>query len=64
MECEHGERVLQHLIQLRGRADAMLHQVQVVVRVNRRKLTPQQEGVAVADENGFDGGEFFDGRHE
>ena len=43
--------------------DAMLHQVQVVIRVDRRELSAQDEGIAMAHEDRFDFGEIVDGFH-
>ena len=39
-------------------------EVQVVVRVNRRELPAQHQGVALADENALDPGELFDRLHQ
>lgn len=63
MEGQHRKRVLQHLIQLAGVAEILLHEVEVVIRIDRGELAAQQQGVPVADENGLDPGEFFDGLH-
>jgi hypothetical protein len=42
-------------------AQAVLHQVQVVVGVDRREAGAQQQRVAVADVDRLDRGEFVDG---
>jgi len=41
--------------------DGMLHEVEVVVGVNRRELAAHQQGIAMTDKDGFDGGEIFRG---
>jgi hypothetical protein len=64
VERLHRQRVLEHLVEVGRRADAVLHQVQVIIRVDRRELAAHQQRVAVADEDGFDGGEIFGGLHE
>lgn len=61
---EHGQRVLEHEVELGRVADAMLHKVEIVVRVDGGEFSAQDERVALADEYGFDGGEVFDGVHE
>jgi hypothetical protein len=55
--------VLEHPVEFARRADAVLHEVQVVVGVNRRELPAQQQRVAMPDEDRLDGGEFFCGFH-
>ena len=45
VEGEHGERVLEHLVELGRRADAVLHQVQVVVGVDRRELAAEHRAL-------------------
>ena len=54
------EEILQHLVQLLRMPDAVLHQVQVIVRVDRRELRPQHEGIPVPDEDRFDLDVFLD----
>ena len=44
-------------------ADAVLHQVEIVIRVDRRELAAQDQRIAVANEDGFDLCEFFGNLH-
>ena len=54
-------QVLEHRVELRRVAQLLLHQVQVVVGEDRPEVGAQQQDVAVADEDGFDAGEFLGG---
>ncbi len=63
VEGQHGEGVLEHLVEFARVAEAMFHQVEVVIGVDRGELSADHEGVAMADEDGFDSGEFFGGFH-
>lgn len=59
MEGEDGEGVLEHLVELRGIAELVLHEVEIVIRVNAGELTADEQAVPVPDEGGLDFCEVF-----
>ena len=63
MKREHGQCILEHLVELGRVADAVLHQVKIIVRIDRRELAAQHQRIAMANEDGFDDGEIFSGLH-
>lgn len=61
VEGEGGKEVFERRIEIFGMALADVHQVQIVVGEDGREVRAYGEDVAVADEDGFNLGEFGDG---
>ncbi len=61
VEGEGGKEVLERRVEIFGMALADVHQVKIVVGEDGRKVGAHSEGVAMADKDGFNLGEFGDG---
>jgi len=61
MKGESGKEVLERRVEIFGMALADVHQVEIVVGEDGRKVCAHGEDVAMADEDGFNLGEFCDG---
>ena len=61
VEGKGGKEVLERRVEIFGMALADVHQVKIVVGEDGRKVGAHGEDVAMADEDGFNLGEFCDG---